>query len=158
MNLDEKCQIFSISDQNDRYQTLDSYLGMNQAVSNKETTVKQKINADSDIDLAEEFINIVLQQVENLCETIANGDPCLPRRLEVNQNLNEAVSCYRVKLLYKQFEIEKKNEFKDEIEPTTKTANNILQPLEFELNKDLKMNLLRHIMKTLVFFNQLFTI
>ena len=135
MNLDEKCHILNISDKNDKYQTLDSHLGMNQAVSNKETTVKQKINTDSDFDLAEEFINVVLQQVENLCETIANGDACLPRRLEVNQNLNEAVSCYRVKLLYKQFEIEKKNEFKDEIEPTTKIVNDILQPLDFELKQ-----------------------
>ena len=40
----------------------------------------------------------VLQQVDNLCDIIRNGDADLERTLEVNQNLNNAVSCYRNKL------------------------------------------------------------
>merc|ERR1711956_69391 len=37
--------------------------------------------------------------VDDLCENIQNGDPNLKRSLEVNQNLNNAVGCYRAKLL-----------------------------------------------------------
>jgi len=50
------------------------------------------------LDLTEEFIILILQQVDELCENIKNGDPDDQRTLEVNQNLNNAVSCYRTKL------------------------------------------------------------
>ena len=49
-------------------------------------------------DLTEEFIIFILQQVDELCEKIKNGDPDNERTLKVNQNLNNAVSCYRGKL------------------------------------------------------------
>ena len=49
--------------------------------------------------MSEEFLYTVLQQVDNLCDIIRNGDADLERTLEVNQNLNNAVSCYRVKLM-----------------------------------------------------------
>jgi len=49
------------------------------------------------LDLTEEFIIFILQQVDELCENIKNGHPDAQRTLEVNENLNNAVSCYRIK-------------------------------------------------------------
>ena len=57
------------------------------------------IHDDSFLELSEEFIFTILRQVDDLCENIQNGDPDLKRTLEVNQNLNNAVGCYRAKLL-----------------------------------------------------------
>ena len=48
-----------------------------------------------DLELTEEFISLILKQVDDLCENIQNGDPNMDRTLEVNQNLNNAVHCYR---------------------------------------------------------------
>jgi hypothetical protein len=48
-----------------------------------------------DLELTEEFITLILKQVDDLCENIQNGDPNMDRTLEVNQNLNNAVHCYR---------------------------------------------------------------
>jgi hypothetical protein len=52
----------------------------------------------SDLELSEDFIVFILEQIDNLCENIKNGDPDTERTLEVNHNLNNAVSCYRNKL------------------------------------------------------------
>ena len=52
----------------------------------------------SDLELSEEFIIFILEQIDNLCENIKNGDPDIERTLEVNQDLNNAVSCYKNKL------------------------------------------------------------
>ena len=41
----------------------------------------------------------MLKKVDELCDAINNGDPSLERSEEINQNLNNAVSCYRNKLL-----------------------------------------------------------
>ena len=79
---------------------------------------------DDDIDIADEFIDTVLKQVERLCETITNGDPNLQRKTEVNQNLNEAVSCYRVKLLYKQCNIEEKDQDKKKNDISSSNPSN----------------------------------
>jgi len=57
-----------------------------------------KLSEGMNLDLTEEFIIFILQQVDELCENIKNGDPDDQRTLEVNQNLNNAVSCYRTKL------------------------------------------------------------
>ena len=57
-----------------------------------------KLSEGMNLDLTEEFIIFILQQVDELCEHIKNGDPDNKRTLEVNQNLNHAVSCYRRKL------------------------------------------------------------
>jgi hypothetical protein len=57
-----------------------------------------KLSEGMNLDLTEEFLIFILQQVEELCENIKNGDPDNERTLEVNQNLNNAVSCYRGKL------------------------------------------------------------
>jgi hypothetical protein len=59
---------------------------------------KDKLCYDMNLDLTQEFIILILQQVDELCENITNGDPDDQRTLEVNQNLNNAVSCYRTKL------------------------------------------------------------
>ena len=48
-----------------------------------------------DLDLTEEFLTLILKQVDDLCENIQNGDPNMDRTLEVKQNLNNAVHCYR---------------------------------------------------------------
>ena len=71
------------------------------------------------LDITEEFIISILKQVDELCDNIKNGDPDLERTLEVNQNLNEAVSCYRVKLLYKRIKSDAQDseDFKYEIDP-----------------------------------------
>ena len=57
-----------------------------------------KLSEGMNLDLTEEFMISILQQVDELCENIKNGDPDNERTLEVNQNLNDAVSCYRGKL------------------------------------------------------------
>ena len=56
------------------------------------------IDDDSNIELSEEFISLILQQVNDLCENIKNGDPNIQRTIGVNKNLNDAVSCYRSRL------------------------------------------------------------
>jgi hypothetical protein len=50
------------------------------------------------LELSEQFINLILNQVDELCEIIKNGDPVIERTLQVNKNLNDAVSCYRSKV------------------------------------------------------------
>ena len=52
----------------------------------------------SNLELSEDFIFFILRQVDVLCENIRNGDPDQERTLEVNRDLNKAVSCYRSKL------------------------------------------------------------
>ena len=46
----------------------------------------------SDIHLSEEFLSDILKQVDELCDSIRNGDPNLERTITVNQNLNDAVN------------------------------------------------------------------
>ena len=54
-------------------------------------------------DLSDEFLIFILKQVDDLCENIKTGDPDIKRRLEVNQNLNNAVAFYRSKLDLKKY-------------------------------------------------------
>ena len=75
---------------------------------------------NSNLQLSEEFIIFILTQVDNLCENIKNGDPDVERTLEVNQSLNNAVTCYRNKLsLEKQILIKSEDQeyYNDQIEP-----------------------------------------
>merc|ERR1719458_512170 len=46
----------------------------------------------SDIDISEEFLSDILKQVDELCDSIKNGDPNLERTITVNQNLNDVVN------------------------------------------------------------------
>jgi hypothetical protein len=69
----------------------------------------------SNLELSEDFVIFILRQVDELCENIRNGDPDLERTLEVNQNLNNAVNCYRNKLdLEKQILIKSESEYQAE--------------------------------------------
>ena len=51
-----------------------------------------------DLELSEEFLTTIVKYVDDLCDIISNGDPNLVRTLEVNQNLNMAVNCYKNEL------------------------------------------------------------
>ena len=53
---------------------------------------------NSNFALSEEFIMLILQQVDDLCENIKNGDQNIDRTLKVSKNLNDAVNCYRNKI------------------------------------------------------------
>ena len=57
-----------------------------------------QFDESSNLELSEEFIALILNTVDELCENIKIGDPDIQRTLEVNKNLNDAVSCYRNKL------------------------------------------------------------
>ena len=52
-----------------------------------------------DMELSEEFLSRILKQVDELCDAIQNGDPSLERTTIVNQNLNDAVSFYRNRII-----------------------------------------------------------
>ena len=54
-----------------------------------------QLGESSNLELSEEFIALILNTVDELCENIKIGDPDIQRTLEVNKNLNDAVSCYR---------------------------------------------------------------
>ena len=70
----------------------------------------------SNLELSEDFVIFILRQVDELCENIRNGDPDLERTLEVNQNLNNAVNCYRNKLdLDKQILIKSESDYHAEM-------------------------------------------
>ena len=51
------------------------------------------------LDISEEFLTKILKQVDELCNEIQIGDPDFKRTIDVNQNLNNAVNCYRLKLM-----------------------------------------------------------
>ena len=72
------------------------------------------LNASAYLELSEEYIASILQQVDELCENIKNGDPDIERTLEINNNLNNAVGCYRVKLIELKAESENIESFKTE--------------------------------------------
>ena len=85
----------------------------------------------SDLELSEEFIICILKQIDDLCENIKNGDPDIERTLEVNYNLNSAVSCYKNKLSK-----EKKNLIKSENqEYYDHIESNVNSESKFELPK-----------------------
>ena len=71
------------------------------------------LNVNSYLELSEEFINSILQQVDELCENINIGDPDIERTLEVNSNLNNAVSCYKNKLIDIKFVSQENDNFHD---------------------------------------------
>ena len=64
----------------------------------------------SDLELSEEFLTTIIKYVDDLCDIISNGDPNLVRTLEVNQNLNDAVNCYKNELEVKRQFLEQSNE------------------------------------------------
>ena len=59
-------------------------------------------DSTTDLDeLSDEFLTTTLKLVDELCDNIRNGDPDIGRTREVNQKLNSAITCYRVKLFDK---------------------------------------------------------
>ena len=63
-----------------------------------------------DLELSEEFLTTIIKYVDDLCDIISNGDPNLVRTLEVNQNLNDAVNCYKNELDVKRQLLEQPND------------------------------------------------
>ena len=57
------------------------------------------VGQNGNLDLSEEFLSSILKQVDNLCDAIQRGDSIIERTIIVNQQLNEAVSCYRNQLI-----------------------------------------------------------
>ena len=70
----------------------------------------------SNFELSEQFIVVILKQVDDLCENIKNGDPDTNRSSEINENLKYAVNSYRNILNFGR-EIFVGSEYYDEIEP-----------------------------------------
>ena len=65
--------------------------------NNKYQYDEQNVVIDSsNLELSEQFASFILNQVDELCENIKNGDPDKNRTLDVNQKLNDAVECYRM--------------------------------------------------------------
>jgi hypothetical protein len=63
-----------------------------------------------DLELSEEFLSTILKYVDDLCDIISNGDTNLVRTIEVNQNLNEAVNCYKNELEVKRQFLDQSND------------------------------------------------
>ena len=67
----------------------------------------------SDLDLSEDFLTSILKYVDDLCSIINDGDPNLERKVEVIQNLNNDVTCYRTQLEMKREQVVIKKEKKE---------------------------------------------
>ena len=72
--------------------------GFDEKLDILEEKKKDNLCDGMNLDLTEEFIIFILRQVDELCDNIKNGDPDDQRTIEVNDNLYNAVSCYRSKL------------------------------------------------------------
>jgi len=75
-----------------------------------------------DLDLSVEFLSQLFKYVDELCEYINNGDLNINRSSVVVQNLNYAVSCYRVTLpapaqSIKDADHDDQEDFKYDLEP-----------------------------------------
>ena len=53
----------------------------------------------TDVDLSEELLSEILKLVDELCDVINRSDPDLYRTVQINKIINDAVSCYRNKLV-----------------------------------------------------------
>ena len=84
----------------------------------------------SNIDLSEEFLIFILQQVDDLCENIKNGDADTQRTFEINKKLNDAVVSYRNKLEAKKQMLVKLEPLQDNeyFENVDDTENNDVEP------------------------------
>ena len=68
------------------------------------------VDVYDDIELSEEFLTTILKYINDLCDIISNGDPNLERKVEVIQNLNNDVTCYRNELDVKKQMLEELND------------------------------------------------
>ena len=76
----------------------EEYDEANGETNGKTNEYEEQIKDGSNFELSEQFISFIIQQVNVLCEHIKSGDPDIERTREVNQKLNDAVDCYRIKL------------------------------------------------------------
>ena len=74
---------------------------------------KTQIFRTQDIELSEDFLTTILKYVDDLCDIISNGDPNVERKVEVIQNLNNDVTCYRTQLEMKREQVVIKKEKKE---------------------------------------------
>ena len=97
-----------------------------------------------DLDLSVEFLSQVFKYVDELCEYINNGDQNLDRSSVVIQNLNYAVSCYRVNLTEPKPDIQEEDfqedqeDFKYEIDPPVDFPSNDEEDEEYKEPKPKK--------------------
>ena len=75
--------------------------------------------------LSEEFLSEILRLLDELCEVINSGDPDLERTVKVNKDLNEAVTCYRNKLIDTKIHVE---DNWDEVECSKNDSDNDYKP------------------------------
>jgi hypothetical protein len=86
----------------------------------------QTLDNDFKFEISEEFLSKILKAVDELCDDIKNGDPDIERMLQVNLNLNNAVSCYKSMLcLRKKTFVQKKNQ-----ELVNHKTREIIQPYQ----------------------------
>ena len=74
---------------------------------------KPQIFHTQDLELSEDFLTTILKYVDDLCDIISNGDPNVERKVEVIQNLNNDVTCYRNELDVKKQIFEESNNDQD---------------------------------------------
>ena len=94
----------------------------------KDVIDHQILDYEPMINIPEEFLSRILKTVDELCDDIKNGDPDIERMLEVNLNLNNAVSCYKsmVSLRKQKFTQKKKQEF------VNHKTREIIQPYQYD--------------------------
>ena len=68
------------------------------------------VDSYQDLELSEDFLTTILKYVDDLCDIISNGDPNVERKVEVIQNLNNDVTCYRNELDVKKQIFEESND------------------------------------------------
>merc|ERR1712083_82085 len=94
----------------------------------------------TNIELSDEFLTAILKQVDDLCDNIKNGDPDVERTIEVSQKLNNAVTCYRVKLFDNTTVLKDdfQDNFKYENSPAELDSDSEYIPLKKKKRKKLK--------------------
>ena len=93
------CQICQSEFETEEDLSLHTCVEIKEEIQDPKILVGYDICHDYGLDLSEEFLSGILKLVNELCDVVRNGDPDLKRTSEVNENLNNAVSCYRSRLL-----------------------------------------------------------
>ena len=88
-------RVKSVTDYNNKSEENEKISPRKELEKNEFEHLKVPDFCGTNLELSQKFINLILNQVDELCENIKNGDPVIERTLQVNKNLNDAVSCYR---------------------------------------------------------------
>ena len=91
-------RVKSVTDYNNKTEENEKISPREEVEKNEYEHLKVPDFCETDLELPEQFINLILNQVDGLCEIIKNGDPVIERTLQVNKSLNDAISCYRSKV------------------------------------------------------------